>query len=1049
MDYVRSLTSMIDVCLTLEPGFSTLEDLAFLDYANSVHLLGSVHSPKDIEAIKEFSRSLIWFTYRKNWPAPIGGFDGPTSDRGWGCMIRVGQMVLAQALLKLHLGTDWRWSNELAKRQEDNEQFQAYQRLLRMFQDKRTAQFSIHQIAQFGVLEGKSIGEWLGPNSMAQVLKRIIVYDEWSNLVVHVAMDNVLISDDVRMMASLPHKNQDGAAEDGNGNNQNAGNDSQWNRPLLLIVPLRLGLTAINPCYFNAVVVSVPFFTGKKLLYLDPHICQEFTDIDAPPAQNCDLTDDDDDDNGRLAGTSSTSDNANTNGLDALIDTEVLLLPPVHNYNQEKNGKLLEDDAPNGVASSLRQMEFPSPCSAMDTSVLDDYLRHHRSTTSPSSRTVDEGLFLPPLPQSLLLSASPSSSSSSLNNQHNQGEGISFPTTSSSVSKISSRSGCGGGADSLHCSSTASEPGELSSSVERPMLDSFIESFADVITLTQQHQHLKDGEKEKWTECSSTGGTNERLDDDEEEVEEKRHYNGDQNGGHASSPTFEKPLGAEMPNRSSVHEFDDTSFHCPYILTMDFKTLDPSLALGFLTRNLEEYKDLVHRLKTSVLPSSSPPLFEILDSRPKGWPKFTPFESDFFRDDPLNIKEYDLEYDIYANNFCHYVHFSTNLKKKMAPSAKKKRPNNSTISSDRRQSPAGPTGSVITFSGTRRSARIAGKKKKPIILRQIIICDDVWLSIFPFLGPAEVGLKLAMLSYRFDGLADTHFKTRKWTFGEMEILRPEGGVKRKDATIFKRIEHARVEWLPIQQGPPPGKLAGFNEITIRYIDHTVIDFLRRFQHHLFNMDINLMLNIYGNRCCELVAQHVWPLFKSKVNKMELNSEILSKLCTHISPTVLRDCANLRSIRPPVSTVPCDLGDDHHEASGGQALAKWLHTPRDDGRPKVLKYFYQYNLTAMVETLKQEFCNAYASVNYIIVVYLHNYDQFVPFALENEQTREQLAFQRVQNSTWLLKRAPIARDEHQKWAEWEREAIDRNWKKNVINIQISDSSINCRGLPAVC
>uniref|UniRef100_A0A183C5X9 Cysteine protease n=2 Tax=Globodera pallida TaxID=36090 RepID=A0A183C5X9_GLOPA len=205
--------------------------------------------------------------------------------------------------------------------------------------------------------------------------------------------------------------------------------------------------------------------------------------------------------------------------------------------------------------------------------------------------------------------------------------------------------GCGG-ADSLHCSSTASETGELSSSVERPTLDSLIESFADVITLTQQHQHLKDEEKEKWTECSSTGGTNERLDDDEEEVEENVIIMVTKmEDTRAVNSTFEKPLGAEMPTRSPVHEFDDTSFHCPYILTMDFKTLDPSLALGFLTRNLEEYTDLVHRLKTSVWPCSSPPLFEILDSRPKGWPKFTPFESDFFHDNPLNIQEYDLEYE--------------------------------------------------------------------------------------------------------------------------------------------------------------------------------------------------------------------------------------------------------------------------------------------------------------------------------------------------------------------------------------------------------------------
>uniref|UniRef100_A0A183BR14 Centromere protein L n=1 Tax=Globodera pallida TaxID=36090 RepID=A0A183BR14_GLOPA len=290
----------------------------------------------------------------------------------------------------------------------------------------------------------------------------------------------------------------------------------------------------------------------------------------------------------------------------------------------------------------------------------------------------------------------------------------------------------------------------------------------------------------------------------------------------------------------------------------------------------------------------------------------------------------------------------------MAPPAKKKRPNNSTISANRRQSPAGPTGSVIAFTGTRRSARTAGKKKKPIILRQISVCDDVWLSVFPFLGPAEVGLKLALLSYRIDGLADTHFKTRKWTFGEMEILRPEGGgLKRRGATIFNRIKDERIEWFPIQHGPPPGKLAGFNKITIRFIDHTVIDFLRRIQHHLFNMDITLMLNIYGNRCCELVAQYVWPLFTSNVNKLLLNCEILSKLCTFISPTVLRDCANLRSIHPPPSIVPCDLKDDHREPSDGQALSKWLHTPRKDGRPKVLKYFYQSNFTAMAETLKQE------------------------------------------------------------------------------------------------
>lgn len=53
-----------------------------------------------------------------------------------------------------------------------------------------------------GVSEGKPLGEWFGPNTIAQVLKKLVVYDEWSRLAVHVALDNILISDDVKIMAA-------------------------------------------------------------------------------------------------------------------------------------------------------------------------------------------------------------------------------------------------------------------------------------------------------------------------------------------------------------------------------------------------------------------------------------------------------------------------------------------------------------------------------------------------------------------------------------------------------------------------------------------------------------------------------------------------------------------------------------------------------------------------------------------------------------------------------------------------------------------------------
>lgn len=56
----------------------------------------------DIDSIRNDIRSRLWFSYRKGF-VPIGD-SGLTSDKGWGCMLRCGQMLIGQALLNLHLG---------------------------------------------------------------------------------------------------------------------------------------------------------------------------------------------------------------------------------------------------------------------------------------------------------------------------------------------------------------------------------------------------------------------------------------------------------------------------------------------------------------------------------------------------------------------------------------------------------------------------------------------------------------------------------------------------------------------------------------------------------------------------------------------------------------------------------------------------------------------------------------------------------------------------------------------------------------------------------
>ena len=65
---------------------------------------------------------------------------------------------------------------------------------------------------------------------VVKVIRKLTAYDLSNDLAVHVALDNTIVIDDAKEAAADPDK-------------------KLW-RPLLLVVPLRLGLTDINPIYF-------------------------------------------------------------------------------------------------------------------------------------------------------------------------------------------------------------------------------------------------------------------------------------------------------------------------------------------------------------------------------------------------------------------------------------------------------------------------------------------------------------------------------------------------------------------------------------------------------------------------------------------------------------------------------------------------------------------------------------------------------------------------------------------------------------------------------
>lgn len=268
-----------------------------------IWLLGKQYNlPEDAEKLVDDIRSKFWITYRRNFP-PIDENARYTTDRGFGCMIRCGQMVLANALLYKNLGRDWSWSPNGIEQNPA-----VYFKILKLFQDKDECEYSIHNIVRNGQQEGKIIGEWFGPNTIAQALKRIAMpsrpkqnitgQEEELLISIDAALDNVVVKDEIiSKFKRQPQSLADiGTDVQGDIKTSAAG---KW-VPGLLFIQLRLGLTKINPLYFAALKKTFHIkstlgiiggrpnhalyligYTEDDIIYLDPHTTQQYIDFDA------------------------------------------------------------------------------------------------------------------------------------------------------------------------------------------------------------------------------------------------------------------------------------------------------------------------------------------------------------------------------------------------------------------------------------------------------------------------------------------------------------------------------------------------------------------------------------------------------------------------------------------------------------------------------------------------------------------------------------------------------------------------------------------------
>ncbi|OEL16849.1 Cysteine protease ATG4B [Dichanthelium oligosanthes] len=223
--------------------------------------------------LEDFS-SRIWITYRKGWALQgyicaqnlfhvlrcldvdmflVSAFDAIsdsklTSDVNWGCMVRSSQMLVAQvnfvslkALIFHHLGRSWRKAPEKPYNPE-------YIGVLHLFGDSEACAFSIHNLLQAGKSYGLAARSWVGPYAMCRAWQTLIRTNREQADAVgrkeNFPMALYVVSgDEDGERGGAPVVCIDVAAQLCSDFNKG---QSTWS-PILLLVPLVLGLDKINP----------------------------------------------------------------------------------------------------------------------------------------------------------------------------------------------------------------------------------------------------------------------------------------------------------------------------------------------------------------------------------------------------------------------------------------------------------------------------------------------------------------------------------------------------------------------------------------------------------------------------------------------------------------------------------------------------------------------------------------------------------------------------------------------------------------------------------
>ncbi|CAO2588207.1 Cysteine protease ATG4C [Lemmus lemmus] len=265
----------------------------------------------NVEEFRKDFISRIWLTYREEFPQIEAS--ALTTDCGWGCTLRTGQMLLAQGLILHFLGRAWTSNTvkkftasfeaslsgerelrtpavslkETIEKHPDDLAAQneiCHRKIVSWFGDSPVSVFGLHRLIEFGKKSGKKAGDWYGPAVVAHILRKAVEearHPDLQGLTIYVAQDCTVYNSDV--IDKQTDSVTSGDARD---------------KAVIILVPVRLGGERTNTDYLEFVkgVLSLEYCVGiiggkpkqsyyfagfqdDSLIYMDPHYCQPFVDV--------------------------------------------------------------------------------------------------------------------------------------------------------------------------------------------------------------------------------------------------------------------------------------------------------------------------------------------------------------------------------------------------------------------------------------------------------------------------------------------------------------------------------------------------------------------------------------------------------------------------------------------------------------------------------------------------------------------------------------------------------------------------------------------------